>query len=111
MFPSSQVLLINCSATGSEVLKNLVLGNIGHFTIVDNEKVTQRDLGNNFFVDGSSLGKSRAAVVTSLLLEMNDGVEGRFFEEDPVKIIGMPDYLKVRILPFLNSFGLLPPHI
>lgn len=86
--------MLNCSATGSEVMKNLVLGNIGSFTIVDQSRVTQRDLGNNFFVDGNSLGKSRAAVVTALLREMNDAVDGRFVEEDPETILSNREFFR-----------------
>lgn len=39
---ASKVLLLNASATGSETLKNLVLGGIAAFTIVDGAKVTAR---------------------------------------------------------------------
>ncbi|GAX80293.1 hypothetical protein CEUSTIGMA_g7731.t1 [Chlamydomonas eustigma] len=80
---NSKVALINCSATGSEVLKNLVLGGIASFCIVDNAKVTRRDLGNNFLVEHSHLGESRAKVVTALLQELNESVAGSYVEEDP----------------------------
>ena len=36
--------------TGGETLKNLVLGGIGSFTVVDAGAVCPRDLGNNFLV-------------------------------------------------------------
>lgn len=48
---------------------------IGSFTIIDDALVTAPDLGNNFFVDHASLGKSRAATVTAMLLEMNPFVQ------------------------------------
>jgi len=49
---------------------------VGSFTIVDDAVVQQSDLGNNFFVDEESLGKSRAEAVCELLLEMNPDVTG-----------------------------------
>ena len=40
--------MLNCGPTGSETLKNLVLGGVGSITIVDGSKVELGDLGNNF---------------------------------------------------------------
>lgn len=59
---NAHILLISADATGSETLKNLVLPGVGHFTILDDTMVSSSDLGNNFFVDAASLGKSRANV-------------------------------------------------
>ena len=58
----SQVALLNGGPTGTETLKNLVLGGIAGFTVVDDAKVTAVDLGNNFLVEASSLGEPRAKV-------------------------------------------------
>eukprot|EP00047_Mylnosiga_fluctuans_P002424 m.224464 g.224464 ORF g.224464 m.224464 type:complete len:519 (-) comp11095_c0_seq1:1309-2865(-) len=77
----AKICLINGSASGTETLKNLVLPGVGSFTIVDGTKVTERDLGNNFFVDASSLGQSRAMRTTQLLCELNEHVRGDFVEE------------------------------
>jgi amyloid beta precursor protein binding protein 1 len=60
---------------------------IGSFTIVDDAKVTARDLGNNFFVDAASLGTSRAETVTRMLLEMNPFVEGHVVQENAHSVI------------------------
>lgn len=49
---------------------------IGKFTIADNALVQEVDLGVNFFLDESSLGKSRAQCCTELLLELNPEVDG-----------------------------------
>lgn len=54
-------------ATGSEVLKNLVLGGVGSFTMIDDAVVAENDLGENFFLTREHLGKSRAASVSQLL--------------------------------------------
>lgn len=38
--------LLHCGPTGTEALKNLVLGGIASFTLVDGGKVTTADLAN-----------------------------------------------------------------
>jgi len=58
------ICLLNCGPTGSEALKNLVLGGIRSFTVVDGHRVAPSDLGNNYLVTAASLGGSRAESVT-----------------------------------------------
>ena len=41
-----KVCLLNAGPTGSETLKNLVLGGIAAYTVVDGGKVEPADLGN-----------------------------------------------------------------
>ncbi|EFN59362.1 hypothetical protein CHLNCDRAFT_137823 [Chlorella variabilis] len=57
---AARVCLLNAGPTGTEALKNLVLGGIHSFTIVDGAKVTAADLGNNFLLTADSLAGSRA---------------------------------------------------
>uniref|UniRef100_A0AAY4B051 THIF-type NAD/FAD binding fold domain-containing protein n=1 Tax=Denticeps clupeoides TaxID=299321 RepID=A0AAY4B051_9TELE len=57
---NAHVCLVNATATGTEILKNLVLPGIGAFTIVDGHKVSGEDVGNNFFLSTNSIGKVRA---------------------------------------------------
>lgn len=59
--------LLNCGAAGSETMKNLVLGGIASFTVVDANLVEASDLGSNFLVQYESLGATRAATVCGLL--------------------------------------------
>jgi amyloid beta precursor protein binding protein 1 len=61
---------------GTETLKNLVLPGVGFVKIFDELKVTERDLGNNFFVTEDRLGESRALVTKELLLELNPDSSG-----------------------------------
>jgi len=63
---SARVALLHCGPTGSETLKNLVLGGIASFTVVDGARVEARDLGNNFLVTPDSLGEPRAKVGAGL---------------------------------------------
>uniref|UniRef100_A0A3Q1I6M6 NEDD8-activating enzyme E1 regulatory subunit n=1 Tax=Anabas testudineus TaxID=64144 RepID=A0A3Q1I6M6_ANATE len=55
---NAHVCLINATATGTELLKNLVLPGIGAFTIVDGHTVSGEDVGNNFFLCSNNIGKS-----------------------------------------------------
>ncbi|SCV74446.1 BQ2448_8085 [Microbotryum intermedium] len=73
---NADILVINASATAAQALKNLVLPGLGKFTILDPAKVQGFDIGNNFFLDPTSLGKARAEQVTQFLLEMNSDVKG-----------------------------------
>ncbi len=77
----AHICLINASATGTEILKNLVLPGIGAFTIIDTNDVQKSDLGSNFFVTANSVGKSRAKIAVELLVELNTEVRGHFIEE------------------------------
>ncbi|KAK0722203.1 hypothetical protein B0T26DRAFT_207723 [Lasiosphaeria miniovina] len=78
---SANILLVNSGAgtVGVEALKNLVLPGIGRFAIYDDALVNEADLGVNFFLDESCLGKSRSQSLTALLLELNPEVQGAWF--------------------------------
>ncbi|KAK7114181.1 NEDD8-activating enzyme E1 regulatory subunit-like isoform X2 [Littorina saxatilis] len=90
---AARVCLINATATGTEILKNVILPGIGSFTIVDGHKVRGEDVGNNFFLLADSIGKSRAQVATELLGELNDDVTGNFVEESVETLLeSNPDY-------------------
>ncbi|KAI1904161.1 hypothetical protein AGOR_G00002830 [Albula goreensis] len=84
---NAHVCLINATASGTEILKNLVLPGIGAFTIVDGHKVSGEDVGNNFFLSNNSIGKNRAQAATELLQELNSDVSGNFVEETPDKLL------------------------
>ncbi|KAH6607928.1 hypothetical protein Trco_004241 [Trichoderma cornu-damae] len=92
---SANILLINSGpgTVGIETLKNLVLPGIGKFTIVDDAVVQDVDLGVNFFLDESSLGKSRAQCCAELLLELNPEVDGAWDSAatDPASLQGLLD--------------------
>ncbi|KAK3085260.1 hypothetical protein FSP39_000802 [Pinctada imbricata] len=83
----ARVCLINATATGTEILKNLILPGTGSFTIVDGNKVSGEDVGNNFFLTSDCIGKSRAKVATELLSELNDDVSGNYMEETPESLL------------------------
>lgn len=79
----AHILLINSGpgVTGIELLKNLVLPGVGHFTIQDSALVTESDLGVNFFLDEDCLGGFRAEHTSRLLQELNPDVRGNAVRE------------------------------
>lgn len=83
----ASICLLNCGPTGSETLKNLVLGGVGSITVVDGSRVEVGDLGNNFMVDESCVGQSKAKCVCAFLQELNDAVKAKFVEENPEELI------------------------
>ncbi|XP_063266591.1 NEDD8-activating enzyme E1 regulatory subunit isoform X1 [Prinia subflava] len=84
---SAHVCVINATATGTEILKNLVLPGIGSFTIVDGNRVSGEDVGNNFFLQKSHIAQNRAQSAMELLQELNSDVSGNFVEESPEKLL------------------------
>ncbi|KAM9301535.1 NEDD8-activating enzyme E1 regulatory subunit [Gastrophryne carolinensis] len=83
----AHVCLIHATATGTEILKNLVLPGIGTFTIVDGNLVSGEDVGNNFFLTRNNIGKSRAQAAMELLQELNEDVTGNFVAEHPDQLL------------------------
>ena len=96
----AKICLIGATASGTEVLKNLVLPGVGYFCIVDSDKVVASDLGSNFFVTAQSLGQPRAEVVTKLLLEMNTDVKGDY-------VVDSLDSLLTHRASWLRSFSVI----
>lgn len=78
---NAKVCLINATATGTEILKNLILPGIGSFTIIDSNEVTGQDLGCNFFLTKDYIGKSRALGAAELLMELNEETHGDYMTE------------------------------
>lgn len=62
---NSKVLVINVGSLANEIIKNIVLAGIGSLTILDSNIVTESDLGAQFFLEESDVGKN---VSTSYLL-------------------------------------------
>lgn len=61
---------------------NIPAPGIGRFAIFDEALVSEADLGVNFFVDDSCLGKSRSQTLTEMLLELNPEVQGSWYPNE-----------------------------
>ena len=74
---NAKVLLLNSGSgvVGVETLKNLILPGVGSFTIVEETNGSELDLGVNFFLEESSLGRSRAEETRKFLQELNPEVQ------------------------------------
>lgn len=59
---SAHVLLVSLRALGTEIAKNLTLAGISSLTIVDNEPVTEEDLGSGYFLRDEDVGKPVSVV-------------------------------------------------
>jgi NEDD8-activating enzyme E1 regulatory subunit len=53
--------------------------------IADDAVVEEADLGVNFFLDESCLGRSRSECCTKLLLELNPEVQGDWYPKNEVR--------------------------
>lgn len=67
LLESAHVCLLNATSLGTEILKSLILPGVGSFTIIDGRSISGADVGANFFLESSSIGKSRAEVARELL--------------------------------------------
>ena len=54
---SANILLVSLRALGTEIAKNLTLAGISSLTIIDDEAVTEEDLGAQYFVREADIGK------------------------------------------------------
>ncbi|EME42914.1 hypothetical protein DOTSEDRAFT_153114 [Dothistroma septosporum NZE10] len=71
---SANILLISLRALGTEIAKNLTLAGISSLTIVDDELVTEEDLGAQFFLREGDIGQQRAAAAAPRVQELNPRV-------------------------------------
>lgn len=78
---AAHLALFGATATGCEVLKNLILPSVGEFTVIDDKVVEEADLGTNFFLDEESIGESRAERTAAILGELNPDAKGSFIQD------------------------------
>ena len=83
---ASRVCLLNATAAGCEVLKNLILPGVGHVTVVDGGVVTAGDVSANWFTRGP-VGAPRAGASLAALLELNPDVSGASVAEEPMALL------------------------
>ncbi|KAI0971174.1 hypothetical protein F4678DRAFT_95908 [Xylaria arbuscula] len=71
---AANILLISMKALANEVAKNLVLAGIGSLTIVDDQIVTEADLGAQFFLSQENVGQNRAEAAAIQVQKLNPRV-------------------------------------
>ncbi|KAK3637869.1 E1 ubiquitin-activating protein aos1 [Elasticomyces elasticus] len=72
---SANVLLVSLRALGTEIAKNLTLAGISSLTIIDDEPVTEEDLGAQYFIRDSDIGTPRAEAAIPRIQELNPRVK------------------------------------
>lgn len=72
---NSNILVINMSGVGVEIIKNLTLGGIGKLTIIDNNKLKEQDLNCNFFVEKDQIGEFKVNASKLKIQDMNPRVK------------------------------------
>lgn len=72
----AHIALVGATAVGSELLKDVILPNVGKFTVIDDSLVSKEDISANFFLEGDSIGEPKAQIVQSFLNELNASAEG-----------------------------------
>lgn len=68
---SAHILLISLRALGTEIAKNLTLAGISSLTIIDDDIVTEEDLGAQYFVREEDVGKPVLSPSQVLLYSMS----------------------------------------
>ncbi|KAI8343276.1 ThiF family protein [Chlamydoabsidia padenii] len=84
---NAKVCLLNATATGTEVLKNLILPGVGSITIVDDKIVDKHDIQSNFFLEPTDISKPKAEAVVNLLKELNEAVTTHFVKKSAHDLI------------------------
>ncbi|TGJ82008.1 hypothetical protein E0Z10_g6768 [Xylaria hypoxylon] len=72
---AANILLISMKALANEIAKNLVLAGIGSLTIVDDQVVTETDLGAQFFLSQEDVGQNRAEAAAVQVQKLNPRVK------------------------------------
>ena len=83
----AEVCVINATATSTEILKNIVLPGVGKFTIIDDQKLSEEDAGNNFFLTKEHIGGLRGSAAKDVLLELNPDVRGNSIDTSVSQIL------------------------
>lgn len=71
----SKILVIRLTAIANEVIKNIVLAGVGSLTILDDRVVDAVDLGAEFFLEESDIGKYRAQAAFKRIQKLNPRVK------------------------------------
>ncbi|KAJ7561520.1 hypothetical protein O6H91_03G031500 [Diphasiastrum complanatum] len=71
----SKVLILGCRGVGAEIAKNLICSGIGGVGLVDEDVVSNKDLGAHMFLKEGDVGQNRAVATARNLSELNPSAE------------------------------------
>lgn len=72
---NSNILVINLTGVGVEIVKNLTLGGVGSLKVMDSSELKDQDLNSNFFVDESQVGMLKVEASKERIQGMNPRVQ------------------------------------
>lgn len=87
---SSKMLVVGAGAIGNETLKNLALMGVGNIFVCDMDTISVSNLSRTVLFNASDVGKNKAEVAASRVLEMSNNPECRvdYFVGDIVNKLG-----------------------
>ncbi|ORY70079.1 uncharacterized protein BCR38DRAFT_361630 [Pseudomassariella vexata] len=94
---SANVLLITMKALANEIAKNLVLAGIGSLTVVDDQIVTEGDLGAQFFLSQEHIGQNRAQAASVNIRKLNPRVQ----------VFADPGSIMAKGASYFNAFDII----
>lgn len=65
------VAIVGLSSVGTEIIKNLLLMNVASITVYDDQKVTIKDVGSNFFARDADIGNFRTQTIINRVKDLN----------------------------------------
>lgn len=72
---TAHVLVFGMNGVGAEIAKNVILAGPKNVTLVDDEPTQLRDLGSQFYLTETDVGKPRALACVSRMAELNPYVQ------------------------------------
>lgn len=79
---NSNILVINLTGVGVEIVKNLTLGGVGTLTLMDSSKLKEQDLNSNFFVEEKQVGMLKVEASKTRIQDMNPRVQFKIDSRD-----------------------------
>ena len=67
-----RVAVYGLSTVGSELIKSLILTNVGYVEVFDDSNVEMKDVGSNFFARKEDVGKKKTETILPRLKELNN---------------------------------------
>lgn len=83
---ATSVCVLGSDSLATETLKSLVLAGVRSFFLVDDARVEQADIGQNFFLHHDDIGRSRAEATLEKLTELNPSVSGSSSSQSPTAL-------------------------
>ncbi|MEK7486325.1 MAG: ThiF family adenylyltransferase [Planctomycetota bacterium] len=95
---SAKVMVVGAGALGNEVLKNLALMGIGHFLIVDRDRVEMANLSRSVLFRTKDEGKLKTEVAVTAIKELNPEVKTMAWDGDINLDLGLGFFRRMSVI-------------